>query len=343
MKLEIITISCIFFTTAFLIGHLVNCLCFNKNQGVLLNIFTGILTIWGLLELLIVPMTFAKIPFSTLTLVYGIFLCTGCAASLFFWKRMGQIIYHALANWKKYISWTIIIAVFIILFQLYFVHHYTYHESDDAYYVNIANEAINSNIIFGVNAETGIGTKFSYRYVFSLWPIFYALLGQWFQIPPTIIAHTVLPFIIIPYAYLVYMLMGRSLFPGNKELQGYFLIFAAVLHMFLPNIHMVGGSYLLLAPWMGKAILASISMPAAVYFMLRLTKESCSIGDWIIFLIFTLSCCLHSSMSIFFIPVITCSLSLIWDLKIKKPAFFINTLLGCSPCILLGVCYLLFK
>lgn len=340
MKWTILLISSVFFIVAFLIGHLVNCLCRQKESTVILNIFTGTLTVWALLELLLVPITFLNISFQVLSFLYGFLLIAGCIASLFFRKRMLEIFSDSVKNWKSYISWTTMIAIIIIIFQLYYIHHYTYFEWDDAFYVPIASDAIQTNQIFKINPEKGVGTGMLPRYALSLWAIFYALLGNWFHIPVAIIAHTVLPFITISFAYLVYTLMGRCLFPKDTEAQGYFLIFAAVMHMFLPNIHTLGSSYLLLAPWMGKAILSSISLPAILYLMLRLIKHDGFFGDWILLFINALAACLHTPMSIMFIPVLAGSLSFLWVLKTKKPAFFFKTVLSCTPCLLLGIFYL---
>lgn len=343
MKWAIFLICFIFFMTSFLIGHFINCLCHLKDQTIFLNFFTGTITIWGLLELILVPMTFLNIPFHILSRTYGIFLIISCIASFFFFKKMKQCFFDFFKNWKSYISWTTIIAIFIILCQLYFIHHNTYYEWDDAFYVNIANEALQTDIIFGIEPEKGIGEYFSPRYAMSLWAIFYALLGNWFQISPTIIAHTILPFITIPFAYLIYLLMGQALFPKDKELQGYFLIFSAIMHMFLPNMHIFGGSYLLLAPWMGKAILASISLPATLFLMIRLTKDPNTPGNWALLFLHALGACVHSPMAIMFIPVFAGSLGILWALKNRSLGFFLKTVLCCAPCLVLGIFYLLYR
>ncbi len=343
MKWEIISISFIFFIASFLIGHLVNCLCRLKDQNIFLNIFSGVITIWGLFELLLVPMTFLKLPFQTLSQVYGILLIIGCGVSFLFWRKMKGVLCDFLTNWKNYIAWTTIVAIIIILCQLYYVHHYTYYEWDDAFYVTLANEALQTNVIFGTNPETGIGEIFATRYVFSLWPVFYAVLSNWTQIPPAIIAHTILPFIIIPFAYLVHFLIGQIFFSKDTELQGYYLIFSTVIYMFLPNIRILSGIYLLLAPWVGKAIMANISLPAILYLIKRLIKDMDAPGNWILLSLHALSSCLHSSMGIIFVPVFAGSLSLLWTLKTRKPAFFFKTVLSCTPCLILGIFSLLIR
>ena len=71
---------------------------------------------------------------------------------------------------------------------------------------------------------------FDKRYVLSLWPIFYAWLSKLIGVIPTIMAHTILPWLIIPLAYMVYGLLGKKLFPEDSGLQGMFLAFAVLLH-----------------------------------------------------------------------------------------------------------------
>ncbi len=345
MKLTIIMICFIFFIASFLIGHLITCLCFRKNQNIFLIVFTGIITIWGLLELILVPMKFLNIPFHILSFVYGSLLLIGCSCSFFFRKRLLQTVSDFSRSWKQYISWTTVIALIVILFQLCYTYKNTYYEWDDAFYVNIANDTLQSDVIYGVNPDTGVTPSFSPRYAMSLWAIFYALLGNWFHIPPAIIAHTVLPFIIIPFAYLVYLLMGQALFPEDKELQGYFLLLSAILHMFLPDLtmHIFGSTYLLLAPWMGKSILASISLPAILYLMFRLTKEPDIPGNWILLFLHAFNTCMHSPMGILFFPVFAGSLGILWTIKIRNPRFFLKTVLCSTPCLALGIFYLLYR
>lgn len=341
MKITILAISSLYLFAAFLIGHLVNSLCYRENQGILRNIFTGVFSAWAIQELLLVPMTFARVSFRTFAILYTVILAAACLASLLFHQRLRETLLQAFKSWKSKLSWPLLAAVLLIFLQLYFVHHHTYYEWDDAFYVNVANEAIQSNILLGINAETGVGYSFSLRYAFSLWPIFYAWIGFFTHISPTIIAHTVLPFIIIPFAYMIYYLMACILFPRDSEAQGYFLLFSAILHMFMTQVHFIAGSYLLLTPWVGKAILACAVLPAVVYQYLRLTGESASRGDWIILFLFTLGSCLLSSMGILLLPVFIGSLGLLHALRSRQPSFFLKSVLSCIPCLILGTCYLI--
>ena len=50
-------------------------------------------------------------------------------------------------------------------------------------------------------------------------------------------AHTILPWLILPVAYFVYVLIGRKLFPEDRELQGMFLAMAVMLHLFMSGEH----------------------------------------------------------------------------------------------------------
>lgn len=112
--------------------------------------------------------------------------------------------------------------------------------------------------------------------------------------------------------------------------------------MFMAKVHYISGSYLLLTPWIGKAILACIVFPAVVYQYLRLTGGSTSCqGDWRTLFVITLGSCLLSSMGIVLLPVFIGSLGLLYAFKIRRVSFFIKSILSCMPCLVLGTFYLI--
>ncbi len=190
----------------------------------------------------------------------------------------------------------------LICWQLYFIHHHMYLEWDDTYYVNLANEAVFSNRIYWIYPETGSFADFDKRYVLSLWPIFYAWLSKLFDVLPTIMAHTILPWLMIPLAYLVYGLIGKKLFPQDAELRGMFLAFAVLMHLFMSGQHTSGLTFLSITPWVGKGVLAAIMIPMLFYWILRASQEE-GYQNWVCLGISCLGGCLISSTGIMLAPV----------------------------------------
>ena len=159
------------------------------------------------------------------------------------------------------------------------------------YYVNLANEAVHSDKIYWVYPETGAFADFDKRYVLSLWPVFYAWLSKLTGVLPTIMAHTILPWIIIPLAYMVYEKIGELLFQDDRKMQGMFLTFAVLMHLFMSGIHTSGLTFLSITPWVGKGVLATVLIPMLFYGMLRTGKDG-SAGNWILLGITGLAGCL---------------------------------------------------
>ena len=223
--------------------------------------------------------------------------------------------------------------------QLYYLAHHMYLEWDDTYYVNLANTALTTDKIYWVYPETGTFADFDKRYVLSLWPIFYAWLSKLTGVLPTIMAHTILPWLVLPVAYLVYVLIGRKLFPEDRELQGMFLAMAVMLHLFMSGEHTAGLTFLSITPWVGKGILATILIPALFYWILR-TAEKEQTADFLLLGLTCLAGCLLSSMGIMLTPVFVGTAMLLAGIRKKSISYVVKGALACLPCVILGIYYI---
>ena len=181
---------------------------------------------------------------------------------------------------------------------------------------------------------------FDKRYVLSLWPIFYAWLSKLIGVIPTIMAHTILPWLIIPMSYMVYGLLGKKLFPEDSGLQGMFLAFAVLLHLFMSGEHTSGPTFLSITPWVGKGILATVLIPLLFYWMLRIALKEKVRADWWMLGVTGLAGCLLSSMGIMLTPVFVGLTILVVSLKKKSISCLAHGIAACIPCIILGVYYI---
>lgn len=303
MRLEILMTAVLFYGLAFLMGYAVRRLLKLKNEGILFSVLSGVMCMWALMELVLVPMTMKFASFTGFVYVWD-----GLWQQ---WLRQpdfsaGRIFWRMCGNWRQTGSLLShrghLAALALIIYQLWFLHHHMYLEWDDTYYVNLANEAVHSDKIYWVYPETGAFADFDKRYVLSLWPVFYAWLSKLTGVLPTIMAHTILPWIIIPLAYMVYEKIGELLFQDDRKMQGMFLTFAVLMHFFMSGIHTSGLTFLSITPWVGKGVLATVLIPMLFYGMLRTGKDG-SAGNWILLGITGLAGCLLSSMGIMLAPV----------------------------------------
>lgn len=339
MRLEILMVMGLFFGGSFLSGHAVCKITKVRAEGVLFPIVVGAMSWWALMEILLLPMTMLHGTFEGFVVLYSVVLVGIFIGGLLGWKGIAKELKIVSRRAKEYLTFGHVVALLLILYQLVYLHHHMYLEWDDTYYVNLANEAVNSNRIYWVYPETGAFADFDKRYVLSLWPIFYAWLSKIFGVLPTIMAHTILPWVIIPLSYMVYGLIGGKLFARDKELQGMFLAMAVLLHLFMSGEHTAGLTFLSITPWVGKGVLATVLIPMLFYHMLRMIKREKK-GEWILLGLTALGGCLLSSMGIMLTPVFVGGTMLLFSVYRKKVRYLTHGMLACLPCLMLGVYYL---
>ncbi|MCD8197610.1 MAG: DUF6077 domain-containing protein [Lachnospiraceae bacterium] len=339
MRLEILQTSLLFFGGTCLSGYAVRRLLKLEKEGILFSVALGAFCWWALMELILVPMTMRLASFSSFTVIYSVAVAIFALAGLFCWRDILDDLRKFAGNWRQYLTLGHLAALLLIVFELWFIHHHMYLEWDDTYYVNLANEAVSSDKIYWVYPETGAQADFDKRYVLSLWPIFYAWLSRLIGVVPTVMAHMIMPWLMIPLAYVVYVLIGRRLFEDDVQLQGMFLAFAVLIHLFMSGEHTTGLTFLAITPWVGKGVLAAIIVPALFYWILRAAHDN-GAGNWILLGITGLGGCLTSSVGILLAPLFIGLSVFLLSLQKRQIRYLAYGILSCLPCILLGLYYI---
>lgn len=339
MRFEILISAVIFFGGTFLSGYSVRRVLRVQGQGLFSAVVAGIISWWAVMELLLVPMTMQRADFQTFVCLYSVMIICMMSAGMCCWREILKELRSLWHEGRKYLTPGHVLALLLICYQLVYIHHHMYLEWDDTYYVNLANEAILSDKIYWVYPETGTLADFDKRYVLSLWPIFYAWLSRLISISPTIMAHTIIPWLMIPLAYMVYHLISKMCFPGDYWMQGRFLTFAVLLHLFMSGEHTTGITFLSITPWVGKGVLAAVWIPLLFYLILRCVDDRGD-GNWILLGIACTGGCLLSSMGIMLIPVFVGISVLCASIAKRSPGYLLYGMLSCFPCILLGIYYI---
>ncbi len=339
MRLEILVTMVLFFGGSLLTGYGMRRLLGLKGEGILFSILSGVMGWWALMEAILVPMTIKLAAFSTFFWVYTGLLLVTAVFGAFCFREIARDGRTFLKQAREYVTFGHIIALALMLWQLYFIHHHMYLEWDDTYYVNLANEAIRSDRIYWIYPETGSFVDFDKRYVLSLWPIFYAWLSRLTGVSPTVMAHTILPWLMVPLAYMVYERIGSMLFAKDRQMQGMFLALAVLMHLFMSGEHTAGLTFLSITPWVGKGVLAAVLIPVLFYGILRTAAQEAA-GNWIFLGITCLAGCLLSSMGIMLTPVFVGTAVLLIALWKRSITYLCFGAAACAPCILLGVYYI---
>jgi hypothetical protein len=339
MRLEILLTAVLFFGGTCCSGYLLQRILHLHREGILFSMAAGTVLWWAIMELILVPMTMKHASFELFARSYSFVILALTLGGLLSFKEMLEDVKALPGQIRKHLTLGHIIAFLLICYQLYFIHHHMYLEWDDTYYVNLANEAIWSDKIYWVYPETGAFADFDKRYVLSLWPIFYAWLSRVIGVMPTIMAHTILPWLTIPLAYMVYHLIGKKLFPEDVQMQGMFLAMAVLLHLFMSGEHTSGLTFLSITPWVGKGVLASILIPMLFYCILRTAQED-RWANWLLLGITCLGGCLLSSMGIMLTPVFVGTTVALLAVRKKNIRYLMSGVAACLPCIILGIYYI---
>ncbi len=135
-----------------------------------------------------------------------------------------------------------------------------YWSSDDASYGAVANDALNTNMLFRNSAYTGVANSFSIHRAMQTSLIFPAFLSFISGMNVASILHTVLGIYYLLLAYIVYVFLGKILFKNTENIC-VFIIVLSILYIFGLYTN-YSQTYRLLGPsTQGKAVLAVSLFP----------------------------------------------------------------------------------
>ena len=188
----------------------------------------------------------------------------------------------------------------LLLIQLFMAVLLEFGDGDDAYYVVVAVIAESSDTMYQTLPYTGGTTGLDGRHALAPFPLLIAFFARVAGLHPTIVAHTIMPLIMIPLTYCVYGMIGSKLFKGKKKPLAIFMIFLVILILCGNYSPYTAETFLMIRSWQGKAVVANVIIPSAfllLYMMGERLLENRKIEKSLWFLLFMLvvSACLCST------------------------------------------------
>lgn len=218
----------------------------------------------------------------------------------------------------------------LVMFQMIISSVIFTENADDSFYVSLATSSIDSEKIYMEEPSMGyINEEHSLLTPLERIPSYelsIAVYSKIFGITPTIIFHTLLPFIFIGISYLSYYYFARTIL--NKRNSKIFIIILSVIMMFASFSTKFRTGCLLYKMWQGKAIFLNISLNIIIASLLRLSKKT-NKKDLIILFLANLSAVHVSATSIFIISFVYLSFGILklFKLKIKDIGYLVITFL----------------
>lgn len=158
-----------------------------------------------------------------------------------------------------------------LLFQMYKVHVMTSFDGDDAFYVSVANLANQTGEMYYFNPYTGKAMGIDLSHAIAPFPIWIAYLSRVFKIHASVVAHEILPMVMLPLTYYVYFLIGERLFYKRKECIPVFMLFISLMQIFGNVSIYTRETFFLTRTWQGKAMYSNLIMLLQFYIVLSLS------------------------------------------------------------------------
>lgn len=356
---KFLLICMILFIISVLIGDLVLSI-IKLEKSLLKSLVIGAIAVFAVYQLETVPMIFMKKKLIDVNVVWGgtILIIMLCAVVriLFDLKKVwfgfvdrlsdfGRKFDELYLHKKIILGISYIIMISIVIFQCYKYAAYQHIDDDDSRFVVNSVEAYQSGSILlnspntGIASETFIGEL--KKDVTSPWMIFIASLSKVFSISPTIMAHTILPVVLLILAYSIYWLIGKLLFNEDKILSAMLVSIIGVMNIFDGSSVYNSATFMLTRIWQGKAIVAAIMIPLIFYLLLNIYKSKKIDGNYLVLAIASTATCLMSGIGIYLSCIIIGCFTICYCIAKRRIVIIFPMILTCVPSGLYGLLYFL--
>ena len=233
----------------------------NDRGNILLAYILGLFSMLALFEALALPMIYLKCSLTLLTRTWE-----GCVLALAF---ISVLLNGTFPRQRRWLAWvvrhmTLLLAAVILCvgLQAAYVTERQHIDDDDAFYLATSTTAEETDTLYQYNPYTGKKYKsVPARYVMASWPLFVAALSRLSGFHPAVLAHMLLPGIVVVWAYMIYALLAARFFPGDRRRQSLFLLFTVALLSFSGYSVYSSATFLFIRGWQGKAVLAGWGFP----------------------------------------------------------------------------------
>ncbi len=235
-----------------------------------------------------------------------------------------------------------LIAAALLLFQMYMAFSRAFFDGDDAYYVAQSVIAEQTDVLYRILPYTGLSTLLDWRHALAALPIWEAYLARISGIHPAIIAHTVLPLVILPVTYMVYFRIGMRLFYCDGRKTAVFLILVNLLQIFGNTSIYTSATFFLMRTWQGKSILCNLVLLTTIWILLRLWEEKTDRQDagrggragwWALLCASNTVAAMATTMGAFLIGLFIAVAGLVIALRQKRPQVLPGLAATCIPCL----------
>lgn len=324
----------------------------------------GYILMWAVFQLITVPFVLKAGKFYHVELLFEIICLTFTLAGMyFFWNYQGK---EALRRWKggqhrkekfalkngngEKAVYVIIWLAFLasLLFQMLQAYRLAYRDGDDAYYISISTAANLGGGMYQADPYTGMKTTLDMRHGLAPFPIWVSFIAAKCNVNAAVAAHSLMPLILIPLTYVLYLEIGRLLCADKKKMLPVFMLFVSLLQIFGNYSIYPASTFLLTRSRQGKAALGNVILPFLILLLFRIAEEikekGRAGGRNICYLAAAMTAgCLCSTMAGFLCSMLIMLTAFLLFLIYRKAAVLWQALIGCIPGIAYSLLYFKWK
>lgn len=160
----------------------------------------------------------------------------------------------------------------IILFQIVQTLRLAYADGDDAYYIATSTNYTTVDKMYMQVAYTGETSELDTRYCLAPFPLWISFLARMSSIPAAVLAHSIVPCVLIIATYFIFTMIGNRLLKNRKELP-IFLILLGMIQIWGNYSIYTAETFLLTRARQGKEALACMVIPLTLYLILCIGEK----------------------------------------------------------------------
>lgn len=347
-----------------------------------ITLLVGYIVLFTLLELVGIPVMLLSVyhGYSRFVLLYALVLGVGSVAGyLLYLKRRKQDRISATGEAREgkeaadgrqcrwlcrepFDTWEgrgfLLLFLLLVGFQLYMSFAKASFDGDDAYYVVQSLTAQQIDTLYRIDPNNGMSTPLDARHALALFPIWEAFIGTVCGVHATIVAHSIVPLVLLPLTYLVYYEIGKKLFTQRKRQLPVFMALMALWQLFGNVSIYTNETFLLTRTWQGKSFAGNFVLPVVLWSFLCLfrygedeaeaegnTEVICQkkggrrTGLWLLLALLNLAAGASSSLAVLLSCALTVGLGFLLMIKERR---FINLICAGLSCVSGGAYVLLY-
>ena len=325
--------------------------------GLAKSFFVGMLTEWTIIELISVPAAFLQIRFTVVFIILTVIclaLCLGVV--ICFIKDRSDIVKSLLGeeasgdgksaigkmkadDWFAFLfMWAIVITIAVTAAR---VQHQDF---DDATFVVNAVDIVRTDSFYRTNPETGIisDTLLSRNRqdLITSWSTYIAYVSKLTGTHCTIMAHSVLPQMLMLLVLAVYWLLSEVLFDKKVFNRSAFAAIAFLVIVYGCYSDWNANAFFLLRLWQGKAVVGSVGIPALFLTAAWIYDKDNSRKTYIPYYLTCISICMMSGSGVMAGALITGAAGVVYGALKKSWKVMLGMWLGTLIC---GCFFILLK